>query len=154
MRFVLTVVSAAILLFVVYVVVGGIVDGYFGGNMVPNGAVPDSWAAPDSWSEWRDIFIVFMGFWWALAGLILCVLLAALVFLVLTVRRLVKNNVAPAVDSLKETLDNVKGTGEFVSETAVAPIVRVYSVVRGVRSGVSTVKNLPNRIRNRKQDDS
>ncbi|MDZ7727683.1 MAG: hypothetical protein U5Q44_05490 [Dehalococcoidia bacterium] len=51
-------------------------------------------------------------------------------------------------------MDNVKGTGEFVSETAVAPIVRVYSVVRGVRSGVSTVTNLPNRIRNRKKSQS
>ena len=58
MRFLGTVISAAILLFLLYLFVGWMVDGYFGGNMVPNDAVPGSWAAPDSWSEWRDIVIV------------------------------------------------------------------------------------------------
>ena len=151
MRFALTVVLAAILLFVVYVLVGGIVDGYFGGNMVPDRAVPDSWAAPDSWSEWRDIVIVLMGMWFALAGLLLCGLLAALIFLVFTIRRLLKENAAPAIDSLRSTLDNVKGTTEFVGESAVAPIVRVYSIVRGVRSGVSTLKAVPDKVKNRRK---
>ncbi len=55
MRFVMTVISAAILLFLLYLVIGGIADGYFGADIVPDKAVPDAWAAPDSLSEWRDI---------------------------------------------------------------------------------------------------
>jgi hypothetical protein len=150
MRFVSTVVLAALLLLVMYILIGAIVDGYFGGNMIPNRAVPDSWAAPNSWEQWRDIVIVFAGLWFALAFFLWCVLLAALVWLVLTIRGMVKNKVSPVLDSAKDALDNVKGTSEFVGETAVAPIVRVYSVVRGVRSGLGAVTNLGDRIRGRK----
>ncbi len=151
MRFALTVVLAAILLFIAYIFIGAIVDGYLGGNMIPNAAVPESWAAPNSWSEWRDIVLVLMGLWFALAGFLFCVLLAAIIFLVFTIRRLVKDNAAPAIDSLRGTLDQVKGTSEFVSESAVAPIVRVYSIVRGVRSGVSSLKAVPDKVKNRRK---
>lgn len=151
MRFVITVILAALLLLVMYIVIGGIVDGYLGGNMIPDRAVPDSWAAPNSWSEWRDIVIVFAGLWFAMAFFLTCVLLAVLIWLVFTIRRLVKEKAFPALDSLKEVMDQAKGTSEFVSETAVAPIVRVYSVVRGVRTGMSAVTNLPDRIRRRKK---
>jgi hypothetical protein len=61
----------------------------------------------------------------------------------------VPNHAAPALDSLKESLDNVKGTAEFAGETVVSPIIRVYSVVRGVRSGIGAVGGLPDRIRRR-----
>ncbi len=154
MRFVITVILAALLLLFVYIVIGAIVDGYFGGNMIPDRFVPDAWSAPNTWEQWRDIIIVFAGLWFALAFFLTCVLLIALIILVFTIRGLVVNNVGPAVDSLKEGLDNVKGTSEFVGETAVAPIVRVYSVVRGVRSGVSAVTNLPDRIRGRQKKKS
>ncbi|HET7737198.1 MAG TPA: hypothetical protein VFK32_01355, partial [Tepidiformaceae bacterium] len=61
MRFLSTVIGGAIFLFLLYIGVGGIVDGYFGGDIVPDRAVPDSWSAPDSWSEWRDILFVLTG---------------------------------------------------------------------------------------------
>lgn len=151
MRFLGTVVSAAILLLLAYLTLAWIVDGYFGGNIAPSWLEPDSWDAPDSWAEWRDIMIVFMGIFAVLALILLCALLAALVFLVFTIRRVVSRNVAPAVDSLKESLDNVKGTAEFAGETVVSPIIRVYSVARGVRSGLGAVGGLPDRIRGRKR---
>jgi hypothetical protein len=68
----------------------------------------------------------------------------------MTLRRLLRENVAPAVDSLKGTLDNVKGTSEFVGETAVAPIVRVYSIFRGVRTGLGAVGGIGDKIRRKK----
>ena len=40
MRFVTTVISAAILLFLLYLVIGGIADGYFGADIVPDKAAP------------------------------------------------------------------------------------------------------------------
>jgi hypothetical protein len=152
MRFFWTVVSAAILLLLAYLTLAWFVDGYFGGNIAPSWLEPDSWDAPDSWSEWRDIVIVLGGMFAALALLLICALLAALVFLVFTLRRVLSQNVAPAVDSLKESLDNVRGTAEFAGETVVSPIIRVYSVVRGVRAGVGAITNLPSRVRgNRKR---
>lgn len=150
MRFFWTVVLAALLLFVLYVVAGAIVDGYLGGNMIPDRFVPDSWAAPDSWSEWRDIMIVLVGVLAVLSVLLTIVLLVVLIVLALTARSVLKNHAAPALDSLKETLDNVKGTVEFAGETAVSPIIRVYSIVSGIRSGVAAVTKLPRFISRRR----
>jgi hypothetical protein len=136
---------------VFYLVLSWFVDGYFGGNIFPDSLEPDAWSAPDSWSEWRDIIIVMTGVFWMLAGVLLVALMAALVFLVLQIRSLLRENVAPAVDSLKESLDNVRGTTEFAGETVVSPIIRAYSMVRGVRSAVGAVTGLPDRIKGRKK---
>jgi hypothetical protein len=149
MRTIGTVVAAAILLFVVYVVLSVIV-AYFDGDIwvLP---VHHSWSPPNSWSEWRDIVIVLSAGFFVIAGLAAVALLVALVWLVLEIRSLLRNNVAPAVDSLKGTLDNVRGTTEFAGETIASPIIRAYSIVRGVRSGVSAVRNFPGNVRRRKK---
>jgi hypothetical protein len=147
-----TVLLAALLLFVLYVILAIIVDGYLGGNIWPDSLEPDSWSAPDSWAEWRDIVIVFSGFFWALAGIALVVLIGILVYLVATIRRIMEDNVAPAVDSAKAALDNVRGTAEFAGETVASPIIRTYSVFRGVRSGLGAVTSIGDRVRgNRKK---
>ena len=128
-----------------------IVDGYFDGNIFPNDATPDSWAAPNSWSNWRDIFIVFTAFFWALSGLLLCILLGALVYLALFTRSLMRDKVSPVLDSAKESLDRIQGTVEYTGETVVSPIIRTYAVFKGVRTGLGAVTNLPDRIRGRKK---
>jgi hypothetical protein len=128
-----------------------LLDGYFGTNVFPDDLEPDSWSAPDSWSEWADIMIVFMGFFWALSLLLLCVLIAVLIFLVIALRRILRENAVPAIDSARAALDNIRGTAEFTGETVASPIIRVYSVVAGVRTGVSAIGNLPNRIRGRRK---
>ena len=151
MRFFGTVLAAALLLVLVYLLAGWMVDGYFGGNIVPDAAVPNAWAAPDSWAEWRDITFVLMAGFWLLSGLMLLAVLTAVFFLVLTIRKMLRENVTPAVDSLKESLDQIKGTAEFAGETVVSPIIRVYSVVKGVRAGVSAVTHLPDFVRGRRK---
>lgn len=151
MRFLFTVVLAALLLFMLYLLAGFIVDGYLGGNIVPDSAVPDSWAAPDSWADWRDIVIITLGIFWIVAGMLTVVLLVALIILVLTLRHVLKENAAPALDSLKDSLDNLRGTTEFLGETAVSPVIRVYAVAKGVRSGVGAITHLPDRIRRRRR---
>lgn len=151
MRFLGTVVSAAILIVLVYLFVGWMVDGYFGGNIVPARFVPDAWAAPNSWSEWRDILIVFTFMFWMVAGMVATAVAVALFLLVLLVRRIVKENAVPAIDSLKASLDNVRGTAEFAGETVASPIIRTYAVVKGVRTGLGAITNLPNLIRKQKK---
>jgi hypothetical protein len=106
---------------------------------------------PDSWAKWRDIMIVILGIFWLIALLLLIVLLALLVMLVMLLRRILKENAAPALDSLKASLDNVRGTTEFAGETVVSPIIRTYALVKGVRTGVGAVTHLPGRIRGRKK---
>lgn len=151
MRFLGTVVCAAVLIVLVYLFVGWMVDGYFGGNIVPNRLVPDSWAAPNSWSEWRDILIVFTFVFWMMAGAVMIAVAAALFLLILLARRTMKENVVPAIDSLKTSLDNIRGTAEFAGETVASPIIRTYAVVKGVRTGFGAITNLPAFIRKRKK---
>ena len=151
MRFIGTVVCAAILIVLAYLFVGWMVDGYFGGNIVPNRLVPDAWAAPNSWSEWRDILIVFTFVFWMIAGAVMIAVAAALFLLILLARRTMKENVVPAIDSLKTSLDNIRGTAEFAGETVASPIIRTYAVVKGVRTGLAAITNLPAFIRKRKK---
>jgi hypothetical protein len=79
------------------------------------------------------------------------VLVVALIFLVGITRKVVKENAAPALDSLRQSIDNVRGTTEFAGETVASPIIRVYSVFKGVRTGVSAVTNLPTRVKGRRK---
>ncbi|HCV00868.1 MAG TPA: hypothetical protein DGL25_06665 [Dehalococcoidia bacterium] len=146
-RFLLTVVLAAILIVVVYLIVSWLVDGYFGGNIFPNGAEPDAWSAPDSWSEWRDIAVVAMALLIGLAGILACTLLAVLIGIALIVRRAVNQNVVPLLDSTRNLVDEVRGTAEFVGESAVTPIIRLYSVVSGMRKGLDALGSLSGRFR-------
>lgn len=152
MRFLATIVGLAVFLIVTYLVLSWFVDGYFGGNIFRlDEAVPDAWTAPDSWSEWRDILLVFTAAFWMLAGVLMVALVAVLVVLAFVVKRLVQEHVTPAVDSLKGSLDNLKGTTETVGESVVSPIIRVYSVVSGVRAGIGAIGHLPDRVRGRKK---
>ncbi|MFN0095500.1 MAG: hypothetical protein ACKVVT_12095 [Dehalococcoidia bacterium] len=141
--------GGAVVLALFYIWLSTVV-AYFGGDIWPL-PVHHSWALPDSWSEWRDVAIIFSTLFWALAGLVLLVLLGVLTFLAFAIKRLLEKNVAPAVDSLKASLDNVRGTTEFAGETVVSPLIRAYSVVKGVRTGMGAITGVGDRIRGRKQ---
>lgn len=149
MRFVVTVFTALILGFILWMGLAGILS-YWDVHAVPTAAVPNSWKHPDSWAEWRDIVIVFTALFWLIGGILLCAVLVAALLLFGVTRKVIKENAAPALDSLKQSIDNVRGTTEFAGETVASPIIRVYSVFKGVRTGVSAVTNLPDRIKRRK----
>lgn len=145
-----TIVGAALLLFVAYLVFAWIAQGYFGLKVFPDALIRDGWAAPDSWADWRDVVIALTGLFWLLAAAAWLAAGVAALFVFLLVRRILRDNVTPAVDSLKASLDNVKGTTEFAGETVASPLIRAYSVVRGVRGGIGAVTDLPSFIKGRK----
>jgi hypothetical protein len=150
MRFVAIVVFAAILLGLAILAVNGIMS-YWNNDFISGDAFPDAWTGPDSWSEWRDIAIVLTAFFWFLAGILSVALVVALLLLVGVTRKVIKENAAPALDSLRQSIDNVRGTTEFAGETVASPIIRAYAVVKGVRTGLSAITYLPGRIRSRKK---
>jgi len=150
MRFIMIVISAAIVLGLALLGVNWILS-YWNNDFIPGGAFPDAWTGPDSWSEWRDIMIVFTAIFWLIAGVLLCAVLVAALLLFGVARKVIKENAAPALDSLKQSIDNVRGTTEFAGETVASPIIRVYSVFKGVRTGISAVTNLPDRVKRRKK---
>jgi hypothetical protein len=146
LTYLLIIVAAAALIALIL----ALLDAYFGTNVFPDELEPDSWSGPDSWSEWADIMIVFMGFFWALSLLLSAVLLVALLFLIGLLRKILRENAVPAIDSARLAMDNVRGTAEFTGETVASPIIRAYSVIAGVRSGIGAIGGLPNRIRGRR----
>lgn len=150
MRFVWIVLLAAIVLGLGILAVNGVLS-YWNNDFIDGDAFPNAWTGPDSWSEWRDIVFVFTAIFWLLAGVLSVALVIALIILVRVARTVVKENAAPALDSLRQTLDNVKGTTEFAGETVASPIIRVYSVFKGVRTGLSAVGGVGDRIRRRKR---
>ncbi|HEX6030269.1 MAG TPA: hypothetical protein VFY90_02480 [Tepidiformaceae bacterium] len=150
MGFIRWLLTLVVMGFLAYLFVAFIGDGYLGSNIFPDQLEPDAWAAPDSWSEWRDIAIVFTAIFWIVALILLSAVFAALVYLIFTLRKILRENAVPAIDSLKGVLDNAQGTAEFAGETVASPIIRVYSIVTGVRKGVGAFTNFPGRVRQRR----
>lgn len=91
----------------------------------------------DTLADWRDVFIIAYTIAGALAFLfiiIFTIVIGALATMtLLRVRRILKNNVGPTLDNVRETTESVRGTVSFVSETAVKPMVKVYGVAAGAR---------------------
>jgi len=67
-----------------------------------------------------------------------------------SVRRLVNDEVTPLVDSMGNTVQQVRGTASFISETSVRPIIRVYGVIAGTRRFVGVVSGISSRRRKNK----
>jgi hypothetical protein len=97
-------------------------------------------------STFRDWVIIIMGV--AVAAFFAVGLVMMLVLGILT-RTLLKKtsgmideNVKPLLDSAKQTADSARGTVTYVGESAVAPIVRTYGVVAGVRRAAGVIAGL------------
>ncbi len=91
--------------------------------------------------DFRDIVIIVF----AIVGLVAIVLAAiftlfigfALLKLLRAVRNTMHDGVAPVLDEAQGMVREVRGATEFVSDSMVRPIIRVYSVFAGIRKGVS-----------------
>jgi hypothetical protein len=77
----------------------------------------------------RDIFIIVL----ALESLLLGVALIILFVQVAALTNLIQNEVKPILSSTKETVSTLKGTGKFISERAVKPIISASSFMAGSR---------------------
>ncbi len=96
-----------------------------------------------SLADIRDVVIVIYG----ILGIIF--FFVAIVFTVavgLTVKGLVKNvngllsdSVKPALSSVQDVANTVRGTTEFVGRTTVTPIVKAYGMVAGIKKGASVL---------------
>jgi len=96
-----------------------------------------------SLEELRDLIIVV----WGILGIVF--LLVALVLgivvgvsargLIGTVQSLLRDDVQPALRSARQTADSIRGTTSFVADTAVAPVIRLYGIVSGIRRFLSVL---------------
>ena len=90
-----------------------------------------------SLQEVRDLVIIIaggIGILMLLAGLVVTVVLGVAARALLgAARRLIQDEVTPVVESARETVEGVRGTSSFITETLVSPIIRLYGLFKGLR---------------------
>ena len=96
-----------------------------------------------SLADLRDVVIVIWGIISAvffLVGIIVMLLVGLSVKgLLKKVHELLDENVKPTLGSVKEAADTVRGTTEFVSRTAITPVVKTYGAVAGLKKGLGVL---------------
>lgn len=73
----------------------------------------------------RDLVIIFL----ALEGILIVLALAILILQVAKLINLLQTEVKPILENTQETMKTAQGTVKFVSENAIAPILRVSGFV-------------------------
>lgn len=107
----------------------------------------------DTLQDVRDVTIIAF----AASGTVLFLIgiILALVVGVLTVNtisrinRVVKENVQPALEGVRDSVENVRGTVTFISDHAVTPVVRVYGAFAGARRFMGIFMRMARRRRAR-----
>jgi hypothetical protein len=101
--------------------------------------------------EFRDVVVIV---WGILSILLLATLILSILILTLSVKRLIRevndlmnSGIKPVLESARESVENVTGTTRFIGDKAVAPIIRVISIVAGVRRGIAALGGLTQRFR-------
>ena len=93
--------------------------------------------------DFRDIIIIVFGITALVAlliGIIFTVLIGFTVWrLLAAVRGTMRDGVSPLLQSAQETARGVQGTTLFVSDTLVAPLIKVYGIYAGLRRGASVL---------------
>jgi flagellar basal body-associated protein FliL len=82
-----------------------------------------------------DITVIFLG----LSVVLVVLLLGALVGIIVWFALRIKDGAIPIFEQVTETVARVRGTTEFVSESAAKPIITFYSRVAGIRALIKTV---------------
>lgn len=105
----------------------------------------------------RDIFIIVLGFFFLMTTIIAIAVLIGVLYTMNRIEKIASGNVIPKLDeamvkmnevldstrtlatSAKDTASSAAGTTQFVSERVVSPIIRVSSLVTGVRAAATSL---------------
>jgi hypothetical protein len=83
----------------------------------------------------RDMSIIYASLFMCVGALLFIVMTALIAFIAFMIR----DHIVPALQKADDTLQTVKGTTTFVSESVVAPIIKVAGAAAGVRAMVQTL---------------
>jgi CHASE3 domain sensor protein len=76
----------------------------------------------------RDIFIIVV----ALESLVIGVALVVLIVQVASLINLLQNEVRPILKATNDTVNNLRGTAEFLGENVVEPVIKLNSYLAGL----------------------
>jgi len=80
-------------------------------------------------SRIRDIFLIFM----ALESLLIGVALVVLIVQIASLINLLQNEVRPILQATAETVNNLRGTAEFLGENVVQPVIKLNGYLAGLQ---------------------
>jgi len=93
----------------------------------------------------RDIAIVLL----ALESVVIGILLAVMLLQLRKLIRLLREEIAPLLDSANETLHTVKGTTTFVSQNVVNPLIKASSYSAGALQTLRSLFFIGHKLRGR-----
>ncbi len=95
--------------------------------------------SPTSQGSWlitvRDVAIIYVALFQCVGAILFIVMTGLLVLIFYTIR----DRVVPALEKVDDTAQTVRGTATFVSESVVAPIIKVAGAAAGARAMVQTL---------------
>lgn len=97
----------------------------------------------------RDWVIIVSGSLMTLVLFLLVIVVAVLGFsaraLLRTAQKMLTEEVTPLLNSVRQSVNTVQGTTAFIGENAVAPVVRAYGIVAGVRRALGVMSGVVGR---------
>ena len=78
---------------------------------------------------WRDVIVIIV----ALESLIVMALMIVLVFQVIAMVRMLRDEIKPLIESAQDTVESARGTTRFVSQKVISPAISVASAVASVK---------------------
>jgi hypothetical protein len=84
---------------------------------------------PETVSRIRDVFLIFM----ALLSLLIGFALVILMIQVASLINLLQNEVHPILQATTETVNNLRGTAEFLGENVVQPVIKLNGYLAGLQ---------------------
>jgi predicted tellurium resistance membrane protein TerC len=83
----------------------------------------------------RDIFIIYMALMSLMTGMALVILMVQLARLT----NLLQNEIKPILDSLNETISNLRGTAAFLSDNLAEPVIKLNEYMAGLSQLLYTI---------------
>jgi len=101
-----------------------------------------------SLAEVRDVVVIVYGAMGVILMLALAIAAFGIWFAVRTLTRkvnaLLDDPVRPALEEVRKSAENLRGTSEFMSDTAVHPLIRTVAAARGLRRGAGVLTGIRN----------
>ena len=98
----------------------------------------------------RDVAIVLLAFESVVVGILLALMLVQIRSLV----RLLREEIAPILDSTSETVNTVQSTADFVSESVVNPLIELRSYTTGTWQALRSLVFVGRKLRGRDSSDT
>lgn len=100
-------------------------------------------------AELRDVVIIIYGVVGILLLAIMIVvavsLLVAVKALTSSVQRLIEDPIRPTLNEVRGAVQNIRGTTEFVADSAVHPVIRATAALKGVKAGLGVAAGIAKR---------